>query len=76
MQLISVERYTFWAAVVLAVFGPVMATGFSTYCQPGTGGCVGFGSGLAVVVVILLILSWAMGGTHDPAVRQVPAPHT
>jgi hypothetical protein len=76
MQLISVERWTFWTAVVLAVATPVLSTGIgviysSTGANSGTSWDVGAFVGALVWVVLLV--SVASGGSRDPSVRSVPA---
>jgi len=71
MQLISVERFTFWAAMATAFFGPILsavllpnaAANETTATLPWVS-----------VVLVLLLISVALGGSRDPSVRQVPAP--
>lgn len=78
MQVIAVERWTFWSAVVAAVFGPVLATGFGavTIASPGGTTTSMFAPALAGVVFVLLIVSVYLGGTRDPTVRRIPVQRT
>ena len=73
MQLISVERWTFWAAVVLALVGPI-AHGWigSTYTSGST--TIVTDGLFATPLFIVLLVSVALGGSRDPAVRRVAAP--
>jgi len=73
MQLISVERWTFWGGVAAAFFGPLitalaqglgwLSTATPTYPE----------AGWLSIVFVLLLVSVALGGSRDPAVRRVPA---
>ena len=69
MQLISVERWTFWAAMATAFFGPIL----SALLFPGTAsnGTVTTLPWVSVVLILLLV-SVALGGSRDPTVRRVP----
>ena len=73
MQLISVERWTFWSAVVLAVAGAPLSTGLGVWYNPNTGVSEGIGASLATLVFVLLLVSVVLGGSRDPSVRSVPA---
>jgi hypothetical protein len=76
MQVISVERWTFWAAVVVAVAGVPLATGFGVLSQSCGLGCASstdLGVSLAFVVFLLLLVSVALGGSRDASVRSLPA---
>jgi len=70
MQLISVERWTFWTAVVLAGVSPILNTIYeATYGSGGTGeGILGLTGG---AVLLLLLVSVGFGGSRDPSVRSV-----
>ena len=76
MQVISVERWTFWAAIVLAVAGPVLSTGFGVWYTPTNsfgGTSWDIGAWVAALVFVLLLVSIALGGSRDPSVRSLPA---
>jgi hypothetical protein len=76
MQVISVERWTFYAAVVVAVAAIPLSTGFGMLTQSCGFGCatnVDLGTALSGLAFILLLVSLAVGGSRDPAVRQLPA---
>ncbi len=73
MQLISVERWTFWSAVVLAVAVAPLSSGVGVWYNPSTGVSEGIGASLAVLVVVLLLVSVVLGGSRDPSVRSLPA---
>jgi len=73
MQLISVERWTFWSAVVLAVTGAPLSTGVGVWYNPNTGVSEGIGASLAALVFVLLLVSVVLGGSRDPSVRSLPA---
>jgi hypothetical protein len=78
MQVISVERWTFWSAVIVAVVGAPLTTAFGTLSYASGGGGIwslDVGLLLALVVWVLLLVSVAMGGSRDPSVRRIPA-HT
>jgi len=70
MQLISVERWTFWAGMATAFFGPILtavllpsaASNEATTTIPWVS-----------VVLIVFLVSVALGGSRDPSVRRVPA---
>jgi hypothetical protein len=72
MQLISVERWTFWSALVVAGVGPILETLVGpTITSGGTSETtLGFTAG---PVFILILVSVALGGSRDPSVRSVPA---
>jgi hypothetical protein len=72
MQLISVERWTFWSAVVLAVAGAPLSTGLGVWYNPNTGTSEGIGASIATAVFVLLVVSLVLGGSRDPAIRTVP----
>jgi hypothetical protein len=72
MQIISVERWTFWAAVVLAGVGPI--------ASPIIGSMIGAQNGnlypgglFAGPLFVLLLVTVAFGGSRDPSVRSIPA---
>jgi hypothetical protein len=74
MQVISVERWTFWAAVVVAVLAGPLSTGFGGVWNSCGSGCVSgidLGVSLTFVVFILLLFSVVMGGSRDPSVRSL-----
>ncbi len=73
MQLISVERWTFWGAVVLAVAGAPLSTGVGVWYNPNTGVSEGIGASIAALVFVLLLVSEVLGGSRDPSVRSIPA---
>jgi len=76
MQVICVERWTFWAAIVAAVAGPVLSTGFGVwYSASGanSGTIWDVGGIVAALVLVLLLVSVALGGSRDPSVRSLPA---
>jgi hypothetical protein len=75
MQVIAVERWTFWSAVVVAVLGPVLAAGFGMLSISSGNSTVttGFGGTVTVLVFALLVVSVYLGGTRDPSVRRLPA---
>jgi len=70
MQLISVERWTFWTGLATAFFGPII----SAVLFPST---LSNGASVSIdwlaVVLILFLVSVALGGSRDPSVRRVPA---
>ena len=69
MQLISVERWTFWAALATAFFGPIL----SAVLVPGAASDgTTFALPWVSVVLVLLLASVALGGSRDPSVRRVP----
>ena len=75
MQLISVERWTFWTGLGAAFFGPLLTavlTGIGWLTTANLGDTEG---GWLVVVLVLMLASVALGGSRDPSVRSVPAPH-
>jgi len=70
MQVISVERWTFWAALATAFAGPILtAWGVSSYTNGGTTWAISWIS----LVFLLLLVSVALGGSRDPSVRRIPA---
>jgi len=73
MQLISVERWTFWAALAALVAGFVVeVAGGGTYTANGVTWNL---SGIVVSVAFFLLLATvALGGSRDPSVRRIPAP--
>lgn len=76
MQVISVERWTFWSALVLAAVGTPLVTGFGTWVTSSSAGgstSVAFGVATALLVFVLLLVSVALGGSRDPSVRSLPA---
>lgn len=76
MQVISVERWTFWTAVLIAAVGIPLSSNFGFFVQSCGFGCatsVNLGIGLSFVVFILLLVSVAIGGSRDPSVRRLPA---
>jgi hypothetical protein len=76
MQVITVERWTFWAAVVVAVAGMPLSTGFgilSKSCGFGCASSTDLGVSLALVVFLLLLASVGLGGSRDPSVRSFPS---
>ncbi|HYA54945.1 MAG TPA: hypothetical protein VEG42_05015 [Thermoplasmata archaeon] len=73
MQLISVERWTFWGGVAAAFFGPLITAvleglGWLSYTTPTDAE-----AGWLPIVFVLLLVSVALGGSRDPSVRRVPA---
>jgi hypothetical protein len=75
MQVISVERWTFWSAVVVAVAGPALSTGFGIWTSSGPNGTTTFAWGglVAGLVFVLLLVSVIAGGSRDSSVRSLPA---
>jgi hypothetical protein len=73
LQLISVERWIFWSAVVLAAAGPWLSTNFGTLVNASPGESIFLGSSVGGLVFILLLVSVALGGSRDPFVRKAPA---
>ncbi|HYB78561.1 MAG TPA: hypothetical protein VEG66_02220 [Thermoplasmata archaeon] len=69
MQLISVERWTFWAGLATAFLAPILTALLPSYVSNGTTVTISWVS----LVFILLLVSVALGGSRDPSVRQVPA---
>jgi len=70
MQLISVERWTFWSGLAVAFFGPLV----TVVILPMFGIDAGtFTTDWLPVVLILMIVSVAIGGSRDPSIRRVPA---
>ena len=70
MQLISVERWTFWTGLATAFFGPIVSAVF----LPGTpSNGVSYSADWLAVVFALFLVSVALGGSRDPSVRRVPA---
>ena len=75
MQVIAVERWTFWSAVVLAATGPALSSGIGdwVYTQgPSTAISLQVGGVIAGLVFVLLLVSVLAGGTRDPSVRSIP----
>ncbi len=76
MQVISVERWTFWTAVVIAALGIPLSSNFGLFVSSCGFGCVtsvSLGIALSFVVFLLLLVSVAIGGSRDPSVRSLPA---
>jgi hypothetical protein len=72
LQLISVERWIFWSAVVLAATEPWLSTNFGTLVIASTGDSIFLGSLVGGLVFILLLVSVGLGGSRDPSVRKAP----
>ena len=71
MQVISVERWTFWTAVLVSVVGMVaqwligtIQLGGGFFIDPAEAG-LGLG-------FVLFVVSAALGGSRDPTVRRIP----
>lgn len=73
MQLISVERWTFWTAVVLAVLGPVLNSVVGPMFSLGQGTYVVTEGLFSGPLLVLLLVSVVLDGSRDPSVRRVPA---
>ncbi len=75
MQVIAVERWTFWTAVLLAVAGPIAATGFGVWSTTSNGETTSMSVAgvVATASFVLLLISVAMGGSRDPSVRTLKA---
>ncbi|HTT46091.1 MAG TPA: hypothetical protein VMH38_08810 [Thermoplasmata archaeon] len=69
MQVISVERWTFWAALVTTVAGPIIT---SIETSSYTNGSTTWSISWISVVFVLLLVSVALGGSRDPSVRRIP----
>lgn len=73
MQVISVERWTFWTAVVTAVVAPILTNGFGVWAVTSDGGVTS--TALAVPIeslaFVLLLVSVALGTSREPSVRRV-----
>jgi hypothetical protein len=72
MQVISVERWTFWTGIAAAFLGPLIAMVLTavgwTSVTPSDAV-----AGWFPVVFVLFLVSVALGGSRDPSVRRIPA---
>jgi len=73
MQIIAVERWTFWAAVLTLVVGFVVDSTVGTYVSPNSGMSWDLAPGIFVLAFVLFLVSLALGGSRDPSVRRLPA---
>jgi len=72
MQVIAVERWTFWTAVLILVAGFVVQTVVGPVYDFTTGTTYDFVPGLFSGGLILFLVSVALGGSRDPSVRSLP----
>jgi hypothetical protein len=70
MQLISVERWTFWAGIATAFFGPMVST---VLLPSAASNATTVTVSWLPAVLILFLVSVSLGGSRDPSVRRVPA---
>jgi uncharacterized membrane protein YhaH (DUF805 family) len=72
MQVIAVERWTFWAAVLTMVIGFVVGSTVGTYVDPTSGTSWDLTPGVFTLALALFLVSLAVGGSRDPSVRRIP----
>jgi len=72
MQVISVERWTFWLAVLLCVAGIAVDAVIGPIYNFTTGLEYSFGPPLFTAGLLVFLVSVALGGWCDPSVRRFP----
>jgi hypothetical protein len=72
MQVIAVERWTFWAAMLALIGG----FGVSAISEPNlsafSGTSYDIGPAVFSLALVLFLVSVAVGGSADPSVRRIP----
>jgi hypothetical protein len=72
MQVIVVERWTFWAAVLVMVAGFALSATVGSNINPVTGTSYDLTPGIFALGLVLFLVSLAFGGSRDPSVRKIP----
>jgi hypothetical protein len=73
MQVISVERWTFWSAVAACWVGLLSPTAAPNGVLVAGGTTWNLFATFLTLALILTLVSVALGGTRDPSVRRLAA---
>jgi len=72
MQVIAVERWTLWAAMLTMICGFIGSAVSEPNLSAFSGTNYNVGPGIFVLALVLFVVSVAVGGSADPSVRRIP----